>query len=154
MIFDQFYETAGQRLAAEDVYNRIFRSNRELLVIWSKGSKLICDYVSLAISGGHPGVAKVYRDYHVLFEERIERRLASMMQQGVVSAGDPHVLTLALTGMLESFAIRLFATSGRELPLSESETDSAAHMISSAWYRQIFGVSPAPASIAPGNAGT
>jgi AcrR family transcriptional regulator len=143
-LWDEMYALAERRYPGVDPFERVVQANRDYFETWSKERRFL--YELFALSLVDEEVANIFREQQRRFEERTERHLQRLVESGRIPADrNPRLLTLALSGMIETFARRFFTDTD---PAWEAEhsLDEAVRVLSEAWYRGVYGEESSAAS--------
>lgn len=118
-------------------YERIVLANEAYLRLWSKQRRILSELYALSLV--EPEVARFYRQARRKFQDRIGGRITYLLGQGRIPQTDPTALAALLTGMVETFALRMHS----DPPELEGPFRDAVLSVSEAWWRSVY------ASVAP-----
>ncbi|MGK2966468.1 MAG: TetR/AcrR family transcriptional regulator, partial [Tepidiformaceae bacterium] len=137
-VVEELYDVAGQHYPDRSDFERIVLANAAYLRLWSNQRRVLSDLYALSLV--EPEVARFYREARRRFQDRIAGRITYLLSKGRIPPADPIVLAGLLTGMVETFALRM----NTEPPELEIGFQDAVLAVSEAWWRSVYG-SPAPA---------
>jgi len=135
----EFTALARRQYPGKDEYSRIVAANAAYLYWMEGAAPLLAQMLSLALSDEE--IRRQYEGGRRRVEERITRRLATLMDSGQIPETDPALLASALVCMVESFSIRYFTV---ESPVDVRRVRFAValRILSETWYRAVYGRTP------------
>lgn len=137
-VLDSVYDVAGQHYPDEDEYSRIVLANLAFLRVWGAERHVLTQWFALALVDDEAGA--LYSEYRRRFEDRIEGRMRVLIDTGRVPETDARLMTVALSGMVETFTRRLYGPDNLGEP--DELLPSALRVISEAWYRMLYAKNP------------
>lgn len=138
-VVDKLYSVAGQRYPDATEYERIVLSNEAYLRLWHGERKIMGEL--FALSFVEPEVAEVYRRNRERFEERIASHLTRLVERGRIPSRNIALTTMALSGMVELFAVRYSTWDDHAARFPFHEVVRA---VSEIWYRTVYAAEPPP----------
>lgn len=140
-LLEGVYELAGRRQHDTDEYGRIVQANVAFFRAWYQEREVLREWFALGLID--EDVAAIYREYRAMFEVRVEERIQYLCEQGRIPPCDPRLMTVAITGMVETFTRRL-CTEESDLGDPEAVFAKSVETVSEVWYRALYGrVAPA-----------
>jgi AcrR family transcriptional regulator len=138
-LLDEMYEVAAPHNPERDEYSRIILSNIAYLQLWRREARLIGEFFALSLVDDQ--VAKIFEGYRRQFQDRVEARLARLMNQGRIPETNPKLLAHSIVAMVGRFAFRFFATD-EVVSLKNYTFGDAVKILSESWYRAVYGQLP------------
>lgn len=138
-VMNQLYEVAGRHYPDKDEFSRVVLANVAYLEVWARETKIIGEFFALSLIDVE--THRIYDQHRRRFEERIEGRLARLLNQGRIPPTDTKLLAATLSAMVEFFAFRFFAT-GEAVSKKNYRFDEAVQILSESWYRAVYGRTP------------
>lgn len=140
-LLEGVYALAGQRHQGVDEYGRVVQANVAFFRAWFQESEVLSEWFALGLIDEE--VSAIYREYRDMFEQRVEGRVRLLCEQGRIPPCDPRLVTVAITGMVETFTRRLCMVES-DLGDPEEIFPKAVETVSELWYRSLYGTA-APA---------
>ena len=138
-VMNQMYEVAGRHYPDRDEFSRIVLANVAYLDVWARETKIVGEFFALSLIDAE--IHRIYDQHRRRFEERIEGRLARLLNQGRIPPTDTKLLAATLSAMVEFFAFRFFATD-EAVSKNNYRFDEAVRILSESWYRAVYGRTP------------
>lgn len=140
-LLEGVYTLAGQRQREADEYGRIVQANAAFFRAWYQEREVLSEWFALGLID--EDVAAIYKQYRDMFEQRVERRIRYLCDNGRIPPCEPHLATVAITGMVETLTRRLCAAES-DLGNADDVFAQALETVSELWYRSLYGrVAPA-----------
>lgn len=144
-LLEGVYALAGQRHHDTDEYGRIVQANAAFFRAWYQEREVLSEWFALGLID--EDVAAIYKQYRDMFEERVEQRIRYLCENGRIPPCDPRMVTVAITGIVESFTRRLCAIDS-DLGDADEVFPKALETVSELWYRSLYGRTAPPHSYA------
>jgi AcrR family transcriptional regulator len=136
---NEFTQLARRQYPGKDAYSRIVAANAAYLYWMEGAAPLLAQMLALALSDAE--ILRQYESSRRRVEERIRRRLMTLLDAGEIPETDPALLASVLTGMVESFSIRYFAVDS-PVGVRHVRFAQALRALSEAWYCAIYAKPP------------
>jgi len=136
---DELYRVAGERYPDATPYERLVLANEAYLRLWFKERKILGELFALSLV--EPEVGEMYRRNRLRFEDRIRGHLERLIERGRIPQTNVTLTTMALSGMVELFAVR-YSTWDDEA--SQFPYHEVVRAVSEIWYRTVYAAEPPP----------